>query len=184
MKKPAVAVIATLVVLGAAGALWYYDYSVGFGAPAKADFTGYYPQVMPPGVKITHQKLTRVKEAYLDYWWFRYDLQVNTKDFFMFEKKNEYADGPVSCKTSGDPCREFTTSKGLTYIVVVPEYEGKPFSVSVEWYAGQTEFKLLVDEAAAQKYASYDWMPMMSSLVPVDLTKMKYDKEIHYQGGG
>jgi len=174
-------VLACLVI---GGALFWFNYMVGFGAPRHPGYVGYKPTYLPNDLKIRDQVLSRDHTAGTDIYEFSYQILL-TKDF-SFTELQKFPDEPtkVTCQGYGNICNVYTSARGKTYRVWYGEYRGKVFGMEADWVTGNTDVMLRVTDAAASKYLGYDWSPIIDGMQKVDLSQMRFTQLNHTNSGG
>jgi len=179
-------ILGIVLVMAAVGfSLLYYDADVGFGAPAHPSFTGYKPAVLPNGIKVTGQSLTRQHFPGMDVWSFYYSLKLSSNDFAITEsQKNISEPRTMSCQGYGGYCTLYHTPKGYTYRVWYNIYNNKPFALTVDWTEGNTDVDIDVHDSSAASYLPYNWNTVFDSMHPVNLSTMSYSKYTSCGCGG
>ena len=164
----------------------FYDVKVGFGAPAHPSFVGYKPVVLPNGIKVVRQSLTRQHMTGTDIWNFYYSLKLNSKDLSIYEsQKGDAEPSTVSCQGYGDYCTIYHTPIGYAYRVwYSTDNNNKPYGMTIDWNEGSTDVDIAVGDSVTTKYLTYNWNPVFDSMLPVNLNHMSYSKYTSCGCGG
>ena len=174
-----------LIVAGLVGVSLYAQ-EIGFGAPAHPDFSGYRPTVLPAGIMVTGQTLTRHHQAGLDVWNFVYQVEFSNPEFTMSETKiGPYNSAEVSCRQIGDICNTYTAPNGQVYRILYPLSRGRPFSIQIDWHCGcATNCQLYIRGEDSGKFIKFNWGSTVRSMQKVDLGGMPYTKQTYSGWGG
>ncbi|MEJ0072644.1 MAG: hypothetical protein WDN27_00940 [Candidatus Saccharibacteria bacterium] len=179
----AAGILCVIVVLFLA--LFIYGYEAGFGAPAHSGFTGYKPTVLPNGIQVTGQTLTRFHQDGLDIWSFTYQPRLSSSVVTISEtSKDNAVPDTASCQGLGGICNAYTSPKGTPYVIWYSEYKGQPFDLQVIWAVGATHITLMADGTQAVNYIKYDWAATVDSMQAVNLNHVPVVKRNESGSGG